>query len=48
MFFHPARKMRRFTSAFLVPEITRNEFATDGESGVGRENHVREFWLGRD
>src|SRR5215831_12082954 len=33
--------MRRFTGPFLVPEITGNEFAADGESSVGGENHVR-------
>src|SRR6266702_501599 len=43
VFFHPARKMRRFPRALLVPEITRNEFPTDREPCVGRENHVGSF-----
>src|SRR5712691_8394747 len=48
VFFHPAGKMRRFARALLVPEITWNEFATNRESRVGRENHVRKLWLRRD
>src|SRR4029450_5222690 len=48
MFFHPARKMRRFTGAFLVSEIARNESATGGEARGGCENHVGNVWLRRN
>ena len=48
MFFHPACKMRRLIRALFMPEITRNEFATNGETGVGRENHVGKLWLRRN
>src|SRR5439155_14719567 len=48
MFFHPARKMRRFASTLPVAEIARNEFAANREPGVGRENHVGKFSLRRD
>ena len=47
MFFHPARKMRRFAGALFVPEIARNESATDGQPCVGCENHVGKLWLRR-
>src|SRR5688500_12967102 len=34
VFFHPARKVRRFSGAFFVAEITWNETTADGEAGV--------------
>src|SRR2546429_6164016 len=41
--FHPTREMRRFSAAFFVPKITRDETAADGEAGVGGEDHVGKF-----
>src|SRR4029450_1907303 len=48
MFFHPARKMRRFTGGFLVSEIARNESASDGQPRVGCENQGGKVWLRRN
>src|SRR2546425_648903 len=38
-------RMGRFTGAFFVSEITRNEFFPNGQPGVGGENHVGQFRL---
>src|SRR5438876_11053202 len=48
VFFHPARKMRRFARALFVPEITGNEFATNREPRIGCENHIRKSTLRGD
>ena len=48
MLFHPFGKERLFTGAFFVAEITGDEFAADGQSGVGGENHVGKPWLWRN
>ena len=45
---HPAREVRRFARPFLVPEITRDETASDSETGVGGEDHVGKFRPRRD
>src|SRR5437667_9647858 len=37
LFFHPARKMRRFASALFVAEIAWNEFTANREPGFRRE-----------
>src|SRR5437763_10644667 len=41
--FHPAREMRRFSAAFFVPEITRDETAADSQAGIRGEDHVGKF-----
>jgi len=40
--------MRRFATALFVAEIAWNEFTTNREPGVRRENHVGKFWLRRN
>src|SRR6266446_2158106 len=47
-FFHPAGKMRRFAGPLFMPKVAWDKLFTDSESGVGRENHVRQLWLRRD
>src|SRR5437870_9384457 len=38
--FHPFRKERLLTGAFFMAEIAGDEFATNGQSSVGGENHI--------
>jgi hypothetical protein len=46
--FHPFREKRLLTRALLMAKITGDEFATNRQSGVGRENHIGESGLGRN
>jgi len=46
--FHPFREERLLARALLMAKITGDEFATNGQSGVGRENHIRKSGLGRN
>jgi len=41
-------KVWRFADPLLVSKITRNKFFSDGEAGVGSENHIGKFWLRRN
>src|SRR5215467_5019207 len=43
---HPIGEEWRLAGSFLVPEIAGNEFLSHRESGVRREDHVREFGPG--
>ena len=45
---HPAGKMRCFSGPLLVTKITGDESFSHGQSGVGREDHVRQFRLRLD
>src|SRR5215471_49305 len=45
---HPLGKERLFPGAFLVAEITRDEFAADSQPGIGGENHIGQSRLRRD
>ena len=46
--FHPFRKERLLAGALFVAEIAGDEFATNRQPGVGRENHVRKSRLRRN
>ena len=46
--FHPLSKERLLTSAFFVAKVTWNEFATNGQAGIGGENHVGQAGLRRN
>src|SRR5712692_11848397 len=47
VFFHPARKMRRFSSSLFVSKIARYEFFPNSEPSVGGKNHIGKLWLRR-
>src|SRR4030095_9239786 len=38
--FHPFREKRLLARALLMAKITGDKFAANGQSGVGRENHI--------
>src|SRR5207247_9876948 len=38
--FHPFREERLLTRALFMAKITRDEFATNRQSEIGRENHI--------
>src|SRR4029453_15554993 len=38
--FHPFREKRVAPRALLMGKITGDKFAANGQSGVGRENHI--------
>ena len=40
--------MRRFAGALFVSKVAWDKLFTNRESGVSRENHVRQLWLRRD
>ena len=45
MLFRPTHKVRRFTGAFLVPEITWNKLLPDREARVRGKHHVGQLRL---
>src|SRR5436305_15272581 len=46
--FHPFREEGLVTRALFMAKITRGEFATNRQSGVCRENHIRRSGLRRN
>src|SRR4029453_5813492 len=46
--FHPFREKRLLARALLMAKITGDEFATNRQSGVSRENHIGKSRLRRN
>src|SRR4030095_9947784 len=47
MLFHPAPEIRGLTGPFRITKIARDKLLAHSQSGVGGEDHVRQFRLRR-